>query len=839
MTGNGSGLRAGGARTGAALAAAWLGIALTVPAAALAAPADADPPPGPPVLSWAPADAPQLQNTGSWAAPPILVSGSSAYRAGEFLYQDYIDDDHGAKQQADPNDPRTNNSFSAPNGTYTYPSNRAYANNAADFVELRVKPMGDDTALRLTFNTMTDPTLIGVSVAIGGTPGMLRPFPYGANTSAPAGLFLTVHPVGAALVANLTRADGGAAVAGPAPSVAVDVVRRQIEVRIPHAAFDPTGQTVRFAAGTGLWDRTANRYLLPQRASSATTPGGAGATNSPSAFFNVAFRMHEPLPIWGTGGPVQHTSDPAFWRDQEQGHALASGDISELAAQVDFAKLARGVSDDSGVPATGHLDRILASHFEPAQGADFAASCYGGDFRCQYQGRLQPYALYVPAKAPPATGYGMTLLLHANAANYNEFLGTRNATEFGERSTGSIVLTSEARDPGGSYTGYAAADVFEAWADAARHYPLDPSWRAIAGYSLGGLGTYKLAEQFPDLFARAVAIVGTPGGHPALGQSPELASLRNLPIMLWDSIPVDELNPTPEANALALDRLGYRYDYLSFPGEHLTPAYNDEYGPAASFLGATRVDPDPPHVTYVYAPDALDGLDRPYGDFPDLGLVAGHAFWVTGLRLRTVTAPCATYALRPCGGMGMIDAVSSGFGLNDPVPSGTQAGAGVLTGGSVFPALPYLETSQTWAAPVARPRADVLDLTTTNLAEVTIDPLRARVDCAAVVHIRSDGPVQVHLAGCNRSVSGPVAPQPQGNQPQGSHPQTNEESQASQRARTTQRRPPPATSRQPAQPSRVLAYTGWSGLPAALALILVVTGVAVRRTRRVSAAGSG
>src|SRR5438874_1396510 len=77
--------------------------------------------PGPDILYQGPANAPQLQNTGVWRASPLLVSGASAYRAGEFLYQDYLYDDHGAQEQYDPNDPRgASNLFSKPNGTYTY-----------------------------------------------------------------------------------------------------------------------------------------------------------------------------------------------------------------------------------------------------------------------------------------------------------------------------------------------------------------------------------------------------------------------------------------------------------------------------------------------------------------------------------------------------------------------------------------------------------------------------------------------------------------------------------------------------------------------------------------------
>src|SRR5207244_9960297 len=110
------------------------------------------PRPGPAMLYAKPARAPQLANRGTSQANPILVSGASAYRRGEFLYQDFLYDDHGARGAArDMGDPRAGgDTFSAPNGTYTYPTARAYANNAADLVELRVKPLAGAAAFRLT-----------------------------------------------------------------------------------------------------------------------------------------------------------------------------------------------------------------------------------------------------------------------------------------------------------------------------------------------------------------------------------------------------------------------------------------------------------------------------------------------------------------------------------------------------------------------------------------------------------------------------------------------------------------------------------------------------------------
>src|SRR3989442_15707970 len=165
------------------------------------------PRPGPDILYGLPAAAPQLENTGVWTAEPILVSGASAYRGGEFLYQDFLYDDHGAAEVPDPTDPKAGgNLFSKPNGTYTYPTDPAYANDAADVVELRVKPRSAATAFRLTLNVLKDASLVAFSIAIGGTPGVLRSFPAGANVQAPADLFLTVHPAGTGMAGDLVDA---------------------------------------------------------------------------------------------------------------------------------------------------------------------------------------------------------------------------------------------------------------------------------------------------------------------------------------------------------------------------------------------------------------------------------------------------------------------------------------------------------------------------------------------------------------------------------------------------------------------------------------------------------
>jgi predicted esterase len=580
---------------------------------------------------------------------------------------------------------------------------------------------------------------VATTIAIGDSATPQR-FPHGANASAPAQWFVTVH----GQTADMLDAATGRA-AATAPSVSVDTTRRQITVLVPHSDWDPGSGSVRLAAGTGLWNKSTGDYLIPQQVADATHPGGAGTLSKPTAFFNVAFRSSEPMP--DAADLVGTATDAAWWRDQQQGQSLKNGDLSPFQAYVDFGKLDRGVNDDSGVPKTGPLDRILASRFETEQGTDYSTTCQSAtSCKGELRGQLQPYAVYVPKQAQPADGYGMTLLLHSLGANYNQFLGSRNESQFGERGPGSIVITPEGRGPDGWYYDYAGADTFEVWADVARHYKLDPDWTAIAGYSMGGYGTYKFASQYPDLFAKAQPTVGPPGlgvwlppappepGGDSSNTNNMLPSVRNIPFLIWDAV-TDELvpYPGPVEQAQTFDDLGYRYEFDSFaPAEHLTLAINDQYQPAADFLGTTKVNRNPAHVTYVVNPKM---------DFPEMGGPANHAYWVSGLKLRDSSGDAPR---------GTIDVRSEGFGAGDPAALPTQHGAGALSGGTL-PAIAYTSQSRQWGPAPPRPVRNQLDIDATNVSALTIDPSRAHVSCGAALIVKTDGPVSVTLAGCGRA----------------------------------------------------------------------------------------
>ena len=439
-------------------------------------------------------------------------------------------------------------------------------------------------------------------------------------------------------------------------------------------------------------------------------------------------------------------TNAAWWRDRAQGSALAKHDISAFHADIKFGKLARKKTDDRLVPKHGAMDRILPSHFERSQGADFSVSCIQAQSTCvgQYQGRLEPYSIYIPHKTRPAGGWGMTLLMHSLSANYNQYHGSNNQIQFGNRGGGSIVITPEARGPDEFYENYGAADVFDVWNDVARRYRLNPAWAVATGYSMGGYGTFKLASQFPDLFSRAQPTVGTENNTDVL------ASLRNVPVLMWNTHG-DELVPEPEfqATAAKLDSLGYRYELDAFKPcsnpkcsplfpSHLELAVNDQFAPAAAFLGTSLVNRNPAHVTYVV--DATR-------NHANLRLVGDHAYWISGATLRDTSKTGATGDPEA-----EIDAKSFGFGVGDPMVSPvTEAGTGTLSGGNLGP-IQFSSQKKRWTSQPGAAKANRIDVKATNVASAVIDVKRARVTCSADVRITSDGPIALTLAGCGRVV---------------------------------------------------------------------------------------
>ena len=141
---------------------------------------------------------------------------------------------------------------------------------------------------------------------------------------------------------------------------------------------------------------------------------------------------------------------------------------------------------------------------------------------------------------------------------------------------------------------------------------------------MGGYGTYKLGAQYPDLFAKAFAIVGpsdedilggpTGGAISSVNHNFDIATnLRNVPLLMWNGM-IDELVPVLGTLRFEnrLHELGLRHELDLFPThDHFLFSILDEWGPGRDFLGAAELDPAPSHITFRVVPGAGRAEARP------------------------------------------------------------------------------------------------------------------------------------------------------------------------------------------------------------------------------------
>ena len=127
----------------------------------------------------------------------------------------------------------------------------------------------------------------------------------------------------------------------------------------------------------------------------------------------------------------------------------------------------------------------------------------------------------------------------------------------------------------------------------------------ISGYSMGGFASYKLALEYPDLFAQAMPLEGpvicgtrvTPPFESAAGggqctsdgnTTPLIVNAKWIPyVMTYGAI--DELVPFTGGveQVEAFNKLGYRYYAVLYPAEdHMVFAVQNDFAPATSQLGS-------------------------------------------------------------------------------------------------------------------------------------------------------------------------------------------------------------------------------------------------------------
>jgi pimeloyl-ACP methyl ester carboxylesterase len=697
-----------------------------------------------------------------WIGTPTRLGGTAIYSAGEYVYQDYLTDDHGADDGRDRErldtldplkdlEPRTyrldpfaqvlGDEFGV-DGPPLVSGKPAYGDaelpgplsHEGDIVEARVAA----DAANMFFLVRTN----GMTVTPGTAVLILLDTEEGGSYAAPGSI--TTVAEWAFLVAGnqvLASTFKGAAVAcGASCSVATNATGfvNAVEIGIARSLLDPIPTTLKLGVATGVVNETG------------TGLADISTGDATADLVNVAFRFEEPVRIR---------------MDREQALALLAGSIDPFLASVDLGKLAGGATE-SFAPGPGYYDRIYVSH------SPIATETHSSG---EYQGIFQHYGLYIPTSYDPTKLNPAVVWLHPRSSGNAHLAGAwvpGIIRQLGERrgtlGQGNVIISPSARGSSTWWVGRGHEDFRESWDDAMASYSIDPDRVYVAGHSMGGFGSYLVGLLYPDRFAAAFPISGPtqPGGWTGVGDPIAsqddndvetefmfniLENARNLPYVIYQGTN-DELVfwPGIARTAARFTQLGYRHRFYSFPGqEHYSPLIVDEYADARRYMDTFRRDPNPAHVTYKVWPaleHAVESVRVPAGA---LDYTFDGAYWVDGLTVRSGSASDPTT-------MGTFDAITEGHGVPTIL---TLPDAGVASVGQTSP---YVMTGLQWLQILDGVPANAFTVTLTNIATAELDLARMGLltNIPLKVATTTDGPATLELKGTwatTPTVSGAVS----------------------------------------------------------------------------------
>jgi poly(3-hydroxybutyrate) depolymerase len=138
-------------------------------------------------------------------------------------------------------------------------------------------------------------------------------------------------------------------------------------------------------------------------------------------------------------------------------------------------------------------------------------------YRADWDGTLQPYALYVPRDYKPGRPGGWPLIVALHGAysdhrhNLRRVFGLDNRPRENDAEASrnelplpdvpAIVVSPFGRGELMGYDGLGGDDVMRVIADVRRAYDVDPDRISLTGLSMGGGGTWQIGLRHPELFA--------------------------------------------------------------------------------------------------------------------------------------------------------------------------------------------------------------------------------------------------------------------------------------------------------------------------------------------------
>jgi poly(3-hydroxybutyrate) depolymerase len=168
--------------------------------------------------------------------------------------------------------------------------------------------------------------------------------------------------------------------------------------------------------------------------------------------------------------------------------------------------------------ARGYADVLLGGE-DPY---DYARGALVKAYRSEWDGTLQPYALFVPRDYDARRAWPLVVALHGASSNHRHMLrrvfglenqagetdeeASRNELPFPE--VPALVVAPLGRGAFMGYDGLGEEDVLRVLADVRRAYKIDPDRISLTGLSMGGGGTWTIGLGHPELFAALAPVCG-------------------------------------------------------------------------------------------------------------------------------------------------------------------------------------------------------------------------------------------------------------------------------------------------------------------------------------------
>jgi hypothetical protein len=677
------------------------------------------------------------------------TSGTGLLSGGASLWTDFVYDDHGPLgSPVGIADGALVSSLAQVHGGFVYPEGPA-DKNGADIFRAGVGYTPQATYWRVDWNTLANadvPIAEWTFSTEGSTP---------AGEEWPANAKVRSAGIQYALIvtaqhAQLVDVATGQPVAGAELHTEVNTQARSFIVRIPTSVLAVSGNwQIRLAAG--LSNAAGTEF--------ATVPVEDGGLPLGTNVYNATFRTYKQeaelvcptealagssiAPILegelGAGGaevnhiPVAECAN--LWMENDQANTLATGDVSKYALSVNWSQLAAKTQTAEPVP-TGYSNRWYVTPLKLGEGVVDSASpgTYTGP---TYLGRVQPYAVYVPTTYNPSKPTSLTWILHSLGVNLNQYGGfAPSQLEEECQDRNSICATTEGFSDGQWYFGPAEVDFWDVWHQLALDYNLNPDTTVMSGYSMGGFASYKLALQYPDLFAKAMPLEGpvvcgekvagsvttAAGGEQCEADgntTPLIVNAKWIPYVMTYGA-ADELVPFTGGveQVEAFDKLGYRYYAVLYPAEdHLVFADQNDFAPATSQIGEPERVQNPGSFTFTWYPDL---------DSSSLGIGPTGDYWVSGLKARSSTP----------GELATVGASSAAISEPEQIVEHHTA---VVNGPT-----PAVADSLTWTPGLAPPTRQALTLNLTDVAALAVNAVSAKLKCATVT-ANTDGPTALTL----------------------------------------------------------------------------------------------